>query len=221
MILFIMSFVYMQRILLAADNDAFHITTARKTSNGENVFVAIQIRNEEIKTKYRKIARQLAKIENRFRLIIEPASFLHVTISTMYLTNDQVESAKNALRMAAKKLCRRRLFFKDVHAFGTKTLYVGLDRRSRGILQKLHGIVKRTFKQYKIASLRGRFHPHMTIIQNNQDAKLSRKWKKFTSQRNDFGPDALQSIQLLQMFPNKQKDHYYKIFEEIALKKCR
>ncbi|KAI1732317.1 hypothetical protein Ddc_01177 [Ditylenchus destructor] len=171
MILFVMSFVYMQRILLAADNDASHITTARKTSNGENVFVAIQIRNEEI--------------YNRAGFIFTCNNFDNVF--------DKWPARKNALSMAAKKLCRRRLFFKDVHTFGTKTLYVGLDRRSRGILHELHGIVKRTFKQYNIASLRGRFHAHMTIIQNNQDAKLSRKWKKFTSRRMNFGHDTLES----------------------------
>ncbi|XP_064486701.1 uncharacterized protein LOC135399005 [Ornithodoros turicata] len=195
-----------------------------------NYFVAIQTRNHEIHEKMQNVLDHIRSCEPSISKAFIAIPTLHLTVLVLRVTDDDdsLERAKKALVRSYDLLKDDLnsnplvLKFKGLGHFKNEVLFAKIEgQEAKDRLRKIADVCLQEFTSSNLdLSGHKEFNPHLTIVKLSKTSKHTCKIRKIQKEwyekfaEEDFGSQAVFSLQLLSMNKPKDENGYYYCSQE-------
>eukprot|EP00058_Branchiostoma_floridae_P009159 XP_002594647.1 hypothetical protein BRAFLDRAFT_131751 [Branchiostoma floridae] len=195
-----------------------------------NYFVAIRVSNEEIHRGLEAVQQAVLEQEKSLLPAMIPLINMHITLLVTHLREEQVDRAKEALRLAkAPEFLRPEnrlvLTFQGLGTFRNDVVFAKIQENDHlTSLRELAETVQTCFVEKEVCSKKDKgFEPHLTLMKTSRNfGKLRSKgikkidpklYEEFNDQR--FGEQVVEGLQLCSMLKKKETDGYYHTEEQV------
>ncbi|CAH1253500.1 AKAP7, partial [Branchiostoma lanceolatum] len=205
----------------------------KETRPRPNYFVAIRVSNEEIHRGLKAVQEAVLDQEKNLLPAMIPLINMHITLLVTHLTEEQLDRAKEALRLAKARLNPRflrpenrlLLTFHGLGTFRNDVVFAKIqDNDHLTSLRELAETVQTCFVEKEVCSKNDKgFEPHLTLMKTSRNfGKLRSKgikkidpklYEEFKEQR--FGEQVVKGLQLCSMLKRKEADGYYHTEEQV------
>ncbi|XP_078613593.1 uncharacterized protein LOC144883158 isoform X2 [Branchiostoma floridae x Branchiostoma japonicum] len=205
----------------------------RESRPRPNYFVAIRVSNEEIHRGLEAVQQAVLEQEKNLLPAMIPLINMHITLLVTHLREEQVDRAKEALRLAKARLNpeflrpenRLVLTFQGLGTFRNDVVFAKIQENDHlTSLRELAETVQTCFVEKEVCSKNDKgFEPHLTLMKTSRNfGKLRSKgikkidpklYEEFNDQR--FGEQVVEGLQLCSMLKKKEADGYYHTEEEV------
>ncbi|XP_035666484.1 uncharacterized protein LOC118409519 isoform X2 [Branchiostoma floridae] len=203
----------------------------RESRPRPNYFVAIRVSNEEIHRGLEAVQQAVLEQEKNLLPAMIPLINMHITLLVTHLREEQVDRAKEALRLAKARLnpkflrpeSRLVLTFQGLGTFRNDVVFAKIQENDHlTSLRELAETVQTCFVEKEVCSKKDKgFEPHLTLMKTSRNFGKLRSIKKidpklyeeFNDQR--FGEQIVEGLQLCSMLKKKEADGYYHTEEQV------
>ena len=160
-------------------------------------FIAVDIKNKELLTKFRKLQSIFFSLQPDIKLI--SPNNLHLTLSFLgEITSD--ESKKISLKLQEIKFNQINAVYNDIGVFPSRNnirvIWMGFTPDSENHLKNLFLIIKKKLSHIEINESKP-FHPHITIARVKSKRNIDKLLNSIDSMRNQyFGSEIFDNIKL-------------------------
>ncbi|XP_019638929.1 PREDICTED: A-kinase anchor protein 7-like isoform X2 [Branchiostoma belcheri] len=198
-----------------------------------NYFVAIRVSTEEIHRGLKAVQDAVLEQEPNLQPAMIPLINMHITLLVTHLREEQVDRAKEALRLAKARLNpkflrpdnRLVLTFQGLGTFRNDVVFAKIQQNGHlTSLRELAETVQTCFVEKEVCSKNDKgFEPHLTLMKMSRNfGKLRSKgikkidpklYEEFQEER--FGDQVVEGLQLCSMLKKKEADGYYHTEEQV------
>ncbi|KAI8501452.1 positive regulation of delayed rectifier potassium channel [Branchiostoma belcheri] len=198
-----------------------------------NYFVAIRVSTEEIHRGLKTVQEAVLEQEPNLQPAMIPLINMHITLLVTHLREEQVDRAKEALRLAKARLNpkflrpddRLVLTFQGLGTFRNDVVFAKIQQNGHlTSLRELAETVQTCFVEKEVCSKNDKgFEPHLTLMKMSRNfGKLRSKgikkidpklYEEFQDER--FGDQVVEGLQLCSMLKKKEADGYYHTEEQV------